>query len=252
VLLEVAKQLGGDLAKALPFITFVSMLKAAFVPLRAHKGSVTAETDDDFWQAAQTQGGWWSAPAQAGSIGAANKSTVMGKQVPATVAAPEFAGSATDFPFNFQPFVTPSFGDGSAAHLPWMQELPDVLTTAMWSSWVEINTKTGEKLGIQQGDLVEITSQAGSLRVAAVLSPGIAPDLLAVPVGQGHESFGRFASGIGANPLSILASVVEHDTGSLAWAATRVKLARVGGPEQAKLVLYAGGMSRFPHQEEPR
>jgi menaquinone reductase, molybdopterin-binding-like subunit len=252
VLLDVARQLGGDVAKALPFITFDSMLKAAFVPLRAHKGSVTAETDDDFWQAAQTQGGWWSAPAQAGSIGAANKSTVVGKQVPAIVAAPEFAGSATDFPFNFQPFFTPSFGDGSSAHLPWMQELPDVLTTAMWSSWVEINTKTGEKLGIQQGDLVEITSQAGSLRVAAVLSPGIAPDLLAMPVGQGHESFGRFASGIGANPLSILASVVERNTGSLAWAATRVKLARVGGPEQAKLVLYAGGMSRFPHEEEPR
>jgi menaquinone reductase, molybdopterin-binding-like subunit len=177
---------------------------------------------------------------------------VVGKQVPATVAAPEFAGSATDFPFNFQPFFTPSFGDGTSAHLPWMQELPDVLTTAMWSSWVEINTKTGEKLGIQQGDLVEITSQAGSLRAAAVLSPGISPELLAMPVGQGHESFGRFASGIGANPLSILASVVEHNTGSLAWAATRVKLARVGGPEQAKLVLYAGGMSRFPHEEEPR
>jgi hypothetical protein len=46
--------------------------------------------------------------------------------------------------------------------------------------------------------------------------------------------------------------VVEHNTGSLAWAATRVKLTRVGGPEQAKLVLFAGGMSGFPHEEESR
>ncbi len=46
-------------------------------------------------------------------------------------------------------------------------------------------------LGIQQGDLVEIASLVGTLRAAAILSPGIAPDLLAMPVGQGHENFGR-------------------------------------------------------------
>ncbi len=138
------------------------------------------------------------------------------------------------------------------AHLPWLQELPDVLTSAMWSSWVEINPKTGDRLGIKQGDLVEIASEQGSVRAAAVLSPGIAPDMVAMPVGQGHENFTRFASGRGANPLSILAPLTEQETGSLAWAATRVKLARTGGPEQAKLVLFAGGMSGFPHEEQPR
>jgi molybdopterin-containing oxidoreductase family iron-sulfur binding subunit len=73
-----------------------------------------------------------------------------------------------------------------------------------------------------------------------------------MPVGQGHEDFSRFASGRGANPLSILAPLTEHETGAHAWAATRVKLLRAGGPEQAKLVLFAGGMSGFPHKEEPR
>ena len=86
----------------------------------------------------------------------------------------------------------------------------------------------------------------------AILSPGIAPDLIAMPVGQGHENFGRFASGRGANPFSILAPLTEPQTGSLAWAATRVKIARVGGPEQARLVLFSGGRSGFPHEEEPR
>ena len=174
------------------------------------------------------------------------------KSAPVAPATPEFAGSATDFPFYFQPYVSQQFGDGSFAHLPWLQELPDVLTTAMWSSWVEINQKTGEQLGIQQATWWRSHPQQGSVRAAAVLSPGIAPDMVAMPAGQGHENFGRFASGRGANPLSILAPVTEHQTGSLAWAATRVKLTRVGGPEQAKLILYAGGMSGFPHEEEPR
>ena len=249
VLLGLAHQLGGDVAKALPWPTYDAMLRAAFVPLRTRGGSIDAKTDDDFWDAAQTQGGWWSVPVHSANASAA---AVKPKAAPMAASAPQFAGAAADFPFYFLPYVSQSLGDGSLAHLPWLQELPDVLTSAMWSSWVEINPKTGERLGIQQGDLVEIASPQGSVRAAAVLSPGIAPDMVAMPVGQGHENFGRFASGRGANPLSILAPLAEPETGSLAWAATRVKLARAGGPEQARLVLFAGGMSGFPHEAEPR
>jgi menaquinone reductase, molybdopterin-binding-like subunit len=247
VLLGVAHQLGGEVAKALPAATYDAMVRAAYVPLRTRAGSVDAKTDDDFWDAAQTQGGWWSTPSPAH-----NPEGAAAKHAPVSPAAPEFAGAPADFPFYFLPYVSQSFGDGSLAHLPWLQELPDVMTSAMWSSWVEIHPKTGERLGIQQGDLVEIASPQGSVRAPAILSPGIAPDMVAMPVGQGHENFSRFASGRGANPLSILAPLAEHETGSLAWAATRVKLVRAGGPEQAKLVLFAGGMSGFPHEEQPR
>jgi anaerobic selenocysteine-containing dehydrogenase len=245
VLLGLAHQLGGN---ALPWPTYDAMLRAAFVPLRTRGGSIDAKTDDDFWDAAQTQGGWWSVPGHTPNASPA----AVAKAAPMAASSPEFAGAVADFPFYFLPYPSQSFGDGSLAHLPWLQELPDVLTSAMWSSWVEINPKTGERLGIGQGDLVEIASQQGSVRAAAVLSPGIAPDMVAMPVGQGHENFGRFASGRGANPLSILAPLAEPETGSLAWAATRVKLARAGGPEQARLVLFAGGMSTFPHEEEKR
>jgi menaquinone reductase, molybdopterin-binding-like subunit len=245
VLLGLAHQLGGDVAQALPFATYDAMLRAAFVPLRTRGGSIDAKTDDDFWDAAQTQGGWWSTAASSSPVTAS-------QHEPVAMAVPEFAGAAGDFPFYFLPYASQALGDGSLAHLPWLQELPDVLTSAMWSSWVEIHPKTGERLGIGHGDLVEIASPQGSVRAAAVLSPGIAPDLVAMPVGQGHENFTRFATGRGANPLSLLAPLAERETGSLAWAATRVKLTRAGGPEQARLVLFAGGMNGFPHEEEPR
>jgi anaerobic selenocysteine-containing dehydrogenase len=246
VLLGLAHQLG---SKALPWPAYDAMLRAAFVPLRTRGGSIDAQTDDDFWDAAQTQGGWWSGPGHSPNPSTA---AVAPKAGPMAASAPQFAGAVADFPFYFLPYVSQSLGDGSLAHLPWLQELPDVLTSAMWSSWVEINPRTGERLGIQQGDLVEIASPQGSVRAAALLSPGIAPDMVAMPVGQGHENFGRFASGRGANPLSILAPLAEPETGSLAWAATRVKLARAGGPEQARLVLFAGGTSGFPHEQERR
>jgi anaerobic selenocysteine-containing dehydrogenase len=245
VLLGVAHQLGGEVAKALPWTTFDAMLRAAYVPLRTRPGSIDAKTDDDFWEAMQTQGGWWGAPT-------ADKPAAAEKREAVAMNSANGPKAAADYPFYFLPYVSQSFGDGSLAHLPWLQELPDVLTSAMWSSWVEIHPQTGERLGIKPGDLVEIASSQGSVHAAAVLSPGIAPDMVAMPVGQGHQNFGRYATGIGANPLSILEASNVTDTGALAWAATPVKLARAGGPEQAKLVLFAGGMSQFPHPEEHR
>jgi anaerobic selenocysteine-containing dehydrogenase len=127
--------------------------------------------------------------------------------------------------------------------------MPDPMTSAMWSSWVEINPATAERLGIAEHDVVEITSSQGSVRAPAVIFPGIAPDVVAMPVGQGHSTFTRYASGRGDNPASIIAPMKESATGSLAWAATRVRIARVGDPD-GRLVLFAGGMRE--HAEEGR
>jgi len=60
-----------------------------------------------------------------------------------------------------------------------------------------------------------------------------------MPIGQGHTNFTRYASGRGANPISILAPMTESETSSLAWAATRVKVSRVG---EGKLVLFGGSL----------
>jgi molybdopterin-containing oxidoreductase family iron-sulfur binding subunit len=115
----------------------------------------------------------------------------------------------------------------------------------MWSSWVEINPATAARLGIGQGDIVEIASAHGSVRTAAMMSPGIAPDLLAMPAGQGHATFTRYASGRGENPVSLLGPVREATTGALAWAATRVRIARIGQPD-GRLVMFAGGLREEP------
>jgi anaerobic selenocysteine-containing dehydrogenase len=224
------------------------MLRAAYVPLRQHLGSGIPPSEDDFWNKITTQGGWWGSATSAKS-GTASSSP---RHAAEKFAEPEFDGSAQEFPFYFLPFPSQSFRDGSLAHLPWLQEMPDVITTAMWCSWVEINPKSAEQLRIAPGDLVEIRSQHGSLRAPAILSPGIAPDIVAMPIGQGHENFSRFASRRGANPLAILAPLAERETGALAWAATRVKLVRVGGAEEGKLITFAGGMSQFPIEQERR
>jgi molybdopterin-containing oxidoreductase family iron-sulfur binding subunit len=137
--------------------------------------------------------------------------------------------------------------DGSLANLPWLQETPDPLSTAMWGSWVEINPATAEQLGIRQGDLVEVASRDAKIQAAALLSPGVATDVVAMPMGQGHENFGRYATHRGANPVRILYALSDGETGALAWAATRVKISRTG---EGKLVLF--GAELREKQEERR
>jgi anaerobic selenocysteine-containing dehydrogenase len=116
---------------------------------------------------------------------------------------------------------------------------------------VEVNPQTAERLQLAQGDLVDITSSQGTLRAPVMIFPGIAPDIVAMPVGQGHETFTRYASGRGVNPIAILAPAVESATGSLAWASTRVKIARVGEGDH-RLIMFAGEMREHPHEGDIR
>jgi anaerobic selenocysteine-containing dehydrogenase len=257
VLLDVSHQLGGPVAAALPWKSYDEMLRAAFAPLRKYSGSVDAQDDDEFWAKVQQQGGWSSmsasSPKNSKLPAAPSPSPVAAAaRPPAKLLEAQFDGAPAVFPFHFLPYTSQSLRDGSLANLPWLQEMPDPLTSAMWSSWVELHPKTAERLKILPGELVEIASQHGSVRAPAILSPGIAPDLVAMPIGQGHETFTRYASHRGANPLALLAPLTEPETGSLAWAATRVNVTRVAGVDQGKLILFAGGMSGFPHEEEQR
>jgi anaerobic selenocysteine-containing dehydrogenase len=238
VLLAISRGLRRPLE--LPWQTFDEMLAATFAALPA------PSADTDAWTEAQEKGGWWGT-LPAGLVTPAPVVTAATR--PVTFVEPQFDGDAQQFPFHFLPYASSAFLDGSLSHLPWLQEMPDPLTSAMWSSWVEINPTTAERLGIGQGDVVELASAHGTVRTAAVVSPGIAPDVVAMPVGQGHRTFTRYASGRGENPIELLASISETATGALAWAATRVRVSRIGGPD-GRLVLFAGGLRE--HEEHGR
>ena len=244
VLLDLGKRLGGRLSQTLPWKTYDEMLKAAYTPLQHSPGSITAKTDDEFWQKL-TEAGVWSGTDHT----APRKSSQVPAHAPIKAEDPKWDAETKDYPFQFLPYASQQFVDGAHANLPWLQQLPDVISTAMWSSWVEVSPETAARLNIQQGDLVEVSSQHGKVRAPALLSPGIAPDVLAMPMGQGHEEYGRYATGRGANPVQVLAPHMETATGSLAWASTRVNVARVGS---GALILYSQGPTKWDQQKVNR
>jgi anaerobic selenocysteine-containing dehydrogenase len=142
--------------------------------------------------------------------------------------AAQFNGPPDPFPFQFQPYLSLQYHDGRGANLPWMQELPDPASSAMWDLPVEIDPKNAAKLNIANGDRVRITSTKGSLEAFAYVHPAALPGVLSMAMGEGHTHYGRYASGRGANPLSILSPIWEEGTGVLATGATRVRLERIG------------------------
>ena len=178
---------------------------------------------DSFWHDVLVSGVWGESVRRDDAV------TVNADAVSALdVAEPEYAGDENEYPFILHPYVTTALHDGRGANLPWMQELPEPMTSIVYGSWVEINPATAADMGIRDGDLLRVTSTQGTVEAPAVLFPAIMPDVVAMPIGQGHEEFGRYASQRGVNPIRILAPSVDGDSGALATGATRVSLAATG------------------------
>jgi anaerobic selenocysteine-containing dehydrogenase len=125
------------------------------------------------------------------------------------------------------PFFSTLLSDGSGANKPWLQEIPDPTTTVVWNSWVEINPDTADKLGISDDDVVTLTSPFGEVDVSVYRYPAIRPDTLAMPFGQGHSVYGRYAQNRGVNLVRLLGTRVNA-AGDLALSSVKVKIKKTG------------------------
>jgi anaerobic selenocysteine-containing dehydrogenase len=151
-------------------------------------------------------------------------------------AAPTFSGDPAQFPLNFQAYLSTQFHDGRSSNLPWMQELPDPASSAMWGLPVEIDPKTAVDLNIKTGDRVRVESPHGSLEAPAYVNPAAIPGVVSMAIGDGHTHYTRYASkaesasGLnrGANPISILDPATDPVTGAVLTGGTRVRLTRKG------------------------
>jgi anaerobic selenocysteine-containing dehydrogenase len=144
----------------------------------------------------------------------------------ADIDAPKTAGADSKYPFTLLPTARLGLWDGRHANLPWLQEAPDQIAKVVWDSWAEIHPNTAKKLGIEQGDIIKVGSAHGEVKLKAVLLKSMHPDAVAIPMGQGHTEYGRYAKGLGVNPLKILAPQADQKTGELAMYATNVSIAK--------------------------
>ena len=219
VLIAAAQLAGGVFASALPFKDEVEFLHSKIAPLMSEPdGFFSAADIETFAAYFQQYGGWWK--------------TTDGRSIPSAAdvldrnmssAESEFTGAGEFF---FVPFVSPTLAE-AGANKPWLQELPDPTTTVMWNTWVEINPVTAEEIGVADDDIVKITSEAGVLELPVYRYPAIRPDTIAIPFGQGHTAYGRYAENRGVNPTDLLGGHF-NEAGDLAFAGMKVKIEKTG------------------------
>ncbi len=226
VLLDLAQRLGGAAKAALPYKNTVEFLQALLNKLVRQNAPYETNSLESVWNGWRQYGGWWPQDA-------AVTRPAVAPAIPATLTVPQadFVGDPQEFPFILFPYPSIALGDGRGASQSWLQETPDPMTTAMWDTWVEINPKTAEELGLKRNDVVKISTPTRFMLAVVYPYHGIRPDVVAVPIGQGHADYGRFAKNKGANVLGLISPKLTAD-GELAWGATRVKIEKQGRTRQ--------------------
>ncbi|MGE5189172.1 MAG: molybdopterin dinucleotide binding domain-containing protein, partial [Gemmatimonadota bacterium] len=209
VLIAAAKELGGPVAAALPWATFRECLDKAYAG-----AGVSLEE-------ARRQGGIF--PGRPGATRPAPRAARPALPKPSRA---QFEGAPAKYPLVLHVYPSIAFSDGRGANLPWLQELPDPVTTAVWRNWVEIGPETARALGLADGDGVTVTSPAGSMEAFVVVHPSLAAGVAAMPLGQGHTRYGKHAAGRGGNPFALLPPGEDAGSKGPARQATRVVLAK--------------------------
>jgi anaerobic selenocysteine-containing dehydrogenase len=224
VLLAAGKAASEISAQITPWDTELALIKDRVGSLASLPGGSIESTDPAvFYEQWQQEGGWWSSrPEKAPGPARAPAPVALGPPTGQSGAAP----GGRSFALHVYPSMFLAEGRGAA--LPWLQEAADTMTTVMWQSWVEVNPAVAADLGIVTGDLLKVTSSVGSVEVPAYVYFGIGPDMVAMPLGQGHTASGRYASKRGVNAADLLTVVTTDGTGELAWCATRVTLEKTG------------------------
>jgi anaerobic selenocysteine-containing dehydrogenase len=220
VLIDVARALGGSVAQSFPWGTARDALEARLRGLfEARRGSIVETKESAFFTRLYADGFW------------------SDRDAPPVALAPfafrpEYAdatweGDTGQFPLKLVVYRPLGYAEGSGANLPWLRQLrprPDTVRTA--GTLVAIHPDAAP--GAQTGDAIEVTSAFGTVQATARIDARLAPDVVAFPMGGGHEAYGRFAKGRGANAMRLVAPGPAPHTGANMLSATRVRVALVG------------------------
>lgn len=148
------------------------------------------------WEGLMVRGGFWKEDPETLYASRANYPPPA---VPVSGSAPAgYSAFAGLEPLSVSALGEPSAGmvlvtlpthlaDGELASRPWMQELPDTMTTVVWDSWIEINQAVAEEKGIKRHDLVTVTTAKGKIEGSAYPSPFIHPKAVGIPTGRGQK-----------------------------------------------------------------
>ena len=132
-----------------------------------------------------------------------------GENISGPARSPRLGGK---FEVIFRP--DPAIYDGRFANNGWLQELPRPITKLTWDNAAIVSPGTAHILGVDTGDMLQLTYQGRALRAPAWIQPGHVDGAVTLHLGYGRTRAGRAGTGVGFNPYGLrTAEALWHDGG---------------------------------------
>jgi anaerobic selenocysteine-containing dehydrogenase len=136
----------------------------------------------------------------------------------------KFLGEKGEYPLILFPYQPLMVVENGSQNYPWAQEIFLPMHGMGWNTLVEINSETAKALKLKEGQVVWLESQFQKIKTRVKFSEGVHPEVVAMPLGQGHYSYGKWQKGIGVNPNEIIGVDYDPISGQAAFFNTRVKV----------------------------
>ncbi|MFC5864300.1 TAT-variant-translocated molybdopterin oxidoreductase [Acidicapsa dinghuensis] len=101
--------------------------------------------------------------------------------------------------------------DGRYANVGWLQELPRPITSLSWDNAALVSAATLTKLGVEEGDILEITANGRKVKTPVLVAPGHPENSATLYLGYGRQE-GRVAGGAGFDAYLLRTSDALHYT----------------------------------------
>ena len=226
VLLAIAHGLGAPVADAFPWSTFAAAMEQRFEGLfESHRGVIgdapaglhLARGKREFLERLYIEGFWTDPDAPA---------PPLRFHFQAGWNAPAWAGDPVTYPLTLLAYRPLGYAEGSGANQPWLRHLRTRQDQRPFEAPATMHPD--DAAGAKDGDLITVTSPSGSITLPVQLDARTRPGTIAIPLGGGHTAFGRWAKGVGANPMHLLPSGPAPHSGANAICTTRVRVSRGG------------------------
>ncbi len=261
--LALARRAGPEVASAFPWTDLRALIRTEVDGLfRARRGAVMGtafdaswvrmmedagfwapgyRTADELWARSLESGGWWDPFYDHGDWKRVLRTATGRYDLRADLLAPRSpeaspgaprpaAGQAAPGALALLLFEPLAIAGGTGAESPFLQSILDPGHEERWETWAEIHPETAAHLGIRDRDWVRVHSSRASLRARARVTLRVVPGAIAIPVGLGKRGGGRWARGVGANPLRLLSTARDPLSGLPDLDATEVRVERATGP----------------------
>ncbi|NOX45449.1 MAG: 4Fe-4S dicluster domain-containing protein [Chlorobi bacterium] len=93
-----------------------------------------------------------------------------------------------------------AIGPGIMANNPWLQELPDPMSKAVWDNYVAVSPRFAKDKGWEQEDVVKVNA---SIELPILIQPGQPYGTVSIALGYGRTDCGKVGNGIGKNAFGL-------------------------------------------------